>query len=83
MENFDDFENKSYVKARKINYKLSDHLSFALNSLLDLCKIIAILVPELIENFIKLFQSAKPKNISGQLALVTGCEMNFNQVKLC
>lgn len=72
MENFDDFENKSYEKARVINYSVGDYIKFIFNFMMLIVKMTAVLIPEIAENIIKLFSPSKPKNISGQLSLVTG-----------
>lgn len=72
MENFDDFENKSYVRANRVNYRLADLLRFALNFLSILVRIAGIVAYELLEKLVNLFKNLPPKDISGQLALVTG-----------
>lgn len=72
MENFDDFENKSYEKARIVKYQIHDFIKFIVIGLMILIKIAVILILDLLKCFIELFISPKPKNISGQLALVTG-----------
>jgi hypothetical protein len=72
MENFDDYENKSYVQARRVKYELSDHLKFLKNFITIVFQVLAVLIPETFVNFLKLFQASKPKDISGQVVLVTG-----------
>ncbi|CRK91790.1 CLUMA_CG005421, isoform A [Clunio marinus] len=72
MENFEDFENKSYVPAREVRYTLTDHLVFIKNFLIVVLKVALKLVTEIAEIVIELFKPKKPKNISGQLALITG-----------
>jgi mannose/fructose/N-acetylgalactosamine-specific phosphotransferase system component IIC len=72
MENFDDFENKSYESARKIKYKTIDHVKFVWNLITVVIKVTCIVIAEGFSNFLQLFKSQKPKEISGQLALVTG-----------
>lgn len=72
MENFDDFENKSYVAAERVHYSFVDHLGFLWNLLLLFFQGTAIFCQETLINFVKLFNPDKPKDISGQLALVTG-----------
>lgn len=72
MENFDDFENKSYVKATRVNYKWKDYITFGVNFLTFVAQVVAVVVQEAFVNFIKIFRPDKPKSISGQLALVTG-----------
>lgn len=72
MENFDDYENKSYVQARRVKYELSDHLRFIKNFVIVVFQVLAVCIPETFFNFLKLFQASKPKDISGQVVLVTG-----------
>lgn len=72
MENFDDFEHKSYRKAARLDYTVKDHLNFLINFLSFLIKLNVVLWQEIFVNFLKLFNPDKPKNIAGQLALVTG-----------
>lgn len=72
MENFDDYENKSYAEARRVKYTLSDYLRFLLNTIVIGINIFCVLIVDVLINFFKLFKSVKPKNVSGQLALVTG-----------
>lgn len=72
MENFEDYENKSYEEARRVTYSFSDHLQYFLNFIGMFIKISIIAFVELFENLVKWLQSSKPKNISGQIALVTG-----------
>ena len=79
MENFEDFENKSYVRARRVKYNFSDHAIFMMNFAKIVVQITALVITEIFLNLIKLFQSEKPKNISGQLALVTGLDDFFKQ----
>lgn len=77
MENFDDFENKSYEKARKIKYKASDNLYFIWNLIVVVVQVTGVVLAEGFVNFINLFKFKKPKDISGQIALVTGVIMSF------
>lgn len=72
MDNFDDFEHKSYKKAARLEYTLKDHLTFLKNFLSFVIKVTIVLWQEIFVNFLKLFNPDKPKNIAGQLALVTG-----------
>ena len=69
MENFDDFENKSYEKASVVEYSMADNLKFLANLIVTIVKVSSVVVVGFFEN---LFISKKPKSISGQLALVTG-----------
>lgn len=75
MDNFDDFENKSYVAAEKVNYSTTDYLVFLWNFSILTVQAILILLFDTFIGFIKLFHPDKPKDISGQLALVTGLQM--------
>lgn len=72
MENFDDYENKSYAEARRLKYRLRDYLGFLLNTIVIVMNILGVLIVDLLINLFKLFKPAKPKDVSGQLALVTG-----------
>lgn len=74
MDNFSDFENKSYAKAEKLDYKINDHIQFFLKTTGKLIKIYLFLIYELFTRLFKVFSPAKPKNIAGQLALVTGVQ---------
>lgn len=83
MENFDDFENKSYERARQVKYKITDHLHFILNFIVITVRVTAVLVQEIFINLFKLFKPDKPKDISGQLALVTGgSKQSFNKFEI-
>lgn len=77
MENFDDFENKSYVKARRVKYELNDWLQFYFNGLSLLVQVTFMLIFDLFKCVFELFSPAKPKDISGQLALITGSPFNI------
>jgi hypothetical protein len=72
MENFDDFENKSYERARKIEYNFSDHLRFIWNLVVVVFNVTCVVISEGFLNFVRLFKPQKLKDISGQIALVTG-----------
>lgn len=72
MDNFDDFKNKSYVGAQRLQYKFSDNLQFFCKCIVALLKFISVIVVSLCINILKLFVRIKPKDVSGQLALVTG-----------
>lgn len=72
MDNFDDFENKSYVKATRVDYKFSDYFSFFLKTSKIYMQINFMLFLEIFHQIFKVFAPDKPKNITGQLALVTG-----------
>lgn len=72
MDNFDDFENKSYEPAREVKYTVKDHLNFILKFAFITFQVALTLISELFAGIINLFASKKPKDITGQLALVTG-----------
>jgi all-trans-retinol dehydrogenase (NAD+) len=72
MENFDDFENKSYSKAPTVEYSAKDHFTFFWNMVITILNVTVIMVQEAYENLTSLIKGRKPKDISGQLALVTG-----------
>jgi hypothetical protein len=76
MDKFDNSKNQSYEKARKIEYKAVDHVKFIWNMVLIVVKVIGVLIVEAFFNFLHLFKDIKPKDISGQLALVTGLHTN-------
>lgn len=69
MDNFDDFENKNYQSVKKINYKLKDHVAYLWSMFRLVLRISVVLVKEIFEN---IFNAPQKKNLSGQLALVTG-----------
>lgn len=69
MENFEDFENKSYRPTKELKYSLSDHLNFAFK---NVCTFLQIFLVAFYEIFKSLLLTRQPKDISGQLALVTG-----------
>lgn len=69
MENFDDFENKSYEKASVVKYTAAEYFKFIVRGIVIVFQVLSLAVVAIFEN---LFRSKKPKNISGQLALVTG-----------
>jgi hypothetical protein len=72
MENFDDFVDKKYAKARNLSYSSSDIWIFNIKFLLTIVKIFAKLFVEIFLSAIKIFNPDKPKSIAGQIALVTG-----------
>jgi hypothetical protein len=72
MKNFGDIGNKSYRKSPKVEYSISDQLSFVWKLAVWLFNVSVILVHESIENFFALIKGRTPTNISGHLALVTG-----------
>lgn len=69
MENFEDFENKPYRQAEEAKYSLSDRLGFTLQ---NLCSILQICLVAIYEICKSVLLSKQPKDVSGQLALVTG-----------
>jgi hypothetical protein len=69
MENFDDFEKKSYQEGVEIKYGFSDYFSYFAKMFLFFLKIASVMAQEI---FQKIFFGTKVKNIHGQLALVTG-----------
>lgn len=71
MENFDDIENKSYERANHRVYTVSDHFGFLLSFFYMFARTVFALVSETFENLVNIF-SNNPKDILGQLALVTG-----------
>lgn len=77
MDNFDDFENKSYVKATRVDYKFSDLINFTLHITNIIIQLLFALFVEIFIQIHQVFSPAKPKNISGQLALVTGAFESF------
>lgn len=79
MENFDDFENKSYSSAKRIKYRPVDKARFYLNIFTKFFQITTFLLLDLALNIFKFFFADETKNISGQNALVTGlsCQQNI------
>ena len=69
MENFDDFENKSYEKASVVKYTASEYFKFFVRHIVLVFKVSSITIVAIFENFCT---ARKPKSITGQLALVTG-----------
>jgi hypothetical protein len=72
MNNFDNFENSSYESAKKLDYKFNDYVNFIRNGVIVYFQILSVFCQEMFLKLLKLFSSAKPKSISGQIALVTG-----------
>lgn len=70
MKNLDDFD--SYRKATPINYSTKDHFNFFIVLVTTSFQLFLVLILETLENFVGLFKFKKPKDISGQTALVTG-----------
>jgi hypothetical protein len=68
MDNFDDFEKKSYREYKK-QYGLADHAAYFYSMLKFSLTAVLILIKEVFSN---LFNPPPRKNLSGQLALVTG-----------
>ena len=69
MENFDDFENKSYKEGVKVKYGFSDYFKHFSRMFIFTLQIAFVMAQEI---FQKLIFGTKEKNIHGQLALVTG-----------
>lgn len=78
MSSFDEIENNAYRPAAPLHYTLLDRLKLSGNFLVSLSCIIAVLGFDLLVTLSKLFWCPKLKNISGQLALVTG-KLNKSQ----
>lgn len=72
MENFDDFENKSYQAAPQPQYTASQQITFAVTMIKAWAQVTLLLIVEIFTGIFKLFTPKKPKDIKGQLALVTG-----------
>jgi NTP pyrophosphatase (non-canonical NTP hydrolase) len=70
MENSDN--SKSSSKAMKVEYSVIDRLSFFFNFLAMFLNVVLIMIQEAFGNLLPLIVGQKFKNISGQLALVTG-----------
>ena len=69
MENFDDFEKKSYQEGGEIKYGFADYFSYFSRMFVFFVKINFVMAQEIFE---KIFYGTKVKNIHRQLALVTG-----------
>lgn len=69
MENFDDFEKKSYKEGVEIKYGFSDYFKYFFRMFLFTAQIACVMAQEIFQN---IFYGSKVKNIHGQLALVTG-----------
>lgn len=69
MENFDDFEKKSYQSGGRDKYNFMDHLKYHLRMTIITFKILFLSIQERFQNLIN---PSKMKDIRGQLALVTG-----------
>jgi hypothetical protein len=72
MNNFDDYENKSYQKADDLKIPTSERLAIIFNLIVTIIKVLAVTISETVKSFIKLFLPPQLKDISGQLALITG-----------
>lgn len=72
MENFGDFENKSYQPAAEVKYSFKNHLVFGWRFLSFAICLLFVASWDIFCEFLKLFWPTKHKNIAGQLALVTG-----------
>ncbi|XP_070509197.1 estradiol 17-beta-dehydrogenase 11-like [Chironomus tepperi] len=69
MENFDDFEKKSYQGGVEIQYGFSDYFAYFSRMFIFFIKIASVMAKEIFE---MIFYKTKVKSIHGQLALVTG-----------
>lgn len=72
MNDFEKLENSSYEKGRKLDYKFNDYVNFIVKGSIVFVQVVFVFLQEVFVNFIKLFSSREPKNIAGQIALVTG-----------
>jgi hypothetical protein len=72
MENSDNLDTKSYSKAANVEYSAVDQLSFFFYFLAIFLRVVSIMIQEAFANLLILIIGQKPKDISGQLALVTG-----------
>lgn len=69
MQDFDDFEKKNYQQAVVDQYTFLDHFKYHFRMALFTLRILLVMAQELFQN---IFNPPPPKNIHGQLALVTG-----------
>jgi hypothetical protein len=72
MHNFDDFENKDYEAAKTIDYSIIDYAKFFITYVWIYIQVTAVLLLEIPLSIKDLIFPDKPKDISGQIALVTG-----------
>lgn len=72
MLNLESYEHESYEYAKTITYNWIDYLKFSWINLLILIKIFMKLFYDSLVNLTKIFEEKKLKNISNQVALVTG-----------
>jgi hypothetical protein len=72
MNNFDIFNSTSYEGARKLDYKFEDYLSMVVKGVIVYVQVVLVFWQEIFFKFLSLFSSTRPKDISGQIALVTG-----------
>lgn len=72
MDNFDDFENKKYVKAKIVTYSAADQFGFLWNFLIIVLQVTLFFFWEVLISAKEVVLPNKPKNIAGQVALVTG-----------
>ena len=61
-----------YESAKKVKYNFQDLLRFAFNLIAICFKIVTVAVPEVFKEIKMFFIAPTPKDISGQLAIVTG-----------
>lgn len=71
MRNLEDYKLE-YQPADEVHYTFEDYLRFTKNFVFSVIRIVIIIIPELIKGIQRIFIPKKPKNITGQLALVTG-----------
>lgn len=69
MENFDDFENKSYKESKKVEYGFADYAAYLLKMFFFGIQILGLTLKEY---FINIFFPQNKKDFTGQLALITG-----------
>lgn len=71
MRNFEDYKLE-YQPADEVQYTFEDYLRYTKNFVFSVIKIVILIIPELFKGIQRIFNPKKPKNITGQLALVTG-----------
>ncbi|CAO1430886.1 unnamed protein product [Diamesa tonsa] len=65
-------DDHQYKSAKKVKYNFQDLLKFAINLIVACFKITIVAVPEVLKEIKMFFIAPEPKDISGQLAIVTG-----------